>query len=97
MTARLSPAQELALRFVAANGGRLVRLPGGFWTYPGCPVESRPYGDDVPTDYVRTNTVRALVVRGELVETEHRTSRTISGRPTQYAVAVSLPETGATS
>lgn len=88
MTA-LSDTQREALALAADHGGTLVRLPGGFWTWDGCPVESRPWGD-VPTEWARTNTVKALVKRGALVETEHRQSRAISGTPHEFAVAVAI-------
>lgn len=88
MSRRLSPAQEDALRFVRAHGGRLVRLPGGFWTYPGCDTMPRT---GWPSEYVRTNTVRALVRLGEVVETDVRTTRAVSGQPRTFCVEIALP------
>lgn len=41
----------------------LRRLPGGFWTYPGCPDGAKP---GVPEWYVTTQTVRAMEDRGLL-------------------------------
>lgn len=58
----LSPTMEEALARAQTHGGELVRLPGGFWTYPGCPVDKR----GVPTWWVTKGTIGALLLR-ELV------------------------------
>jgi len=64
--------------------GRLDRLPGGFWTYPGCGTRHR----GVPMWYASTTTIRALIHHGLLATTRggqgHRTNPavepTVQGR-----------------
>jgi hypothetical protein len=46
----------------AVAHGRLDRLPGGFWTYPGCVARHR----GVPVWYASTTTIRALIRRDVL-------------------------------
>lgn len=65
---KLSPTQAAILAdlrdLAPVNAARLVRLPGGFWTYPGCPYkDGRP---DTPRWYALTPTVRALTRLGVL-------------------------------
>jgi hypothetical protein len=47
---------------VATDKGALVRLNGGFWTWPGCPSGR----EGVPVWYVGWSTINALVLRGKL-------------------------------
>lgn len=43
----------------------LVRLPGGFWTYQGCPTNDR----GVPAWWVSTGTVQSMEAKGRLQRT----------------------------
>lgn len=61
MTAAVSASMRAALAKAQGAGGRLVRLPGGFWTFPGCAL--RP-GSGYPVWSVAKGTVAALVKRG---------------------------------
>ena len=60
---KLSPKMKEALAGAAAHSskGELVRWPGGFWTYPGCPCKPG-YGVSVqvPDWWVSTHTITAL-------------------------------------
>lgn len=96
MSRGMSETQRLAVAFTREHGGSLVRLPGGFWTYPGCPTTTRSYGE-VPDEYVRTSTVKSLIRLGVVDETEHRTSRTTTGAPSSFCVAVRLKDSRSTS
>lgn len=58
----LSPVMEEAMRY-ARNAGKLVRLPGGFWTVESSPRHAH---NGHPEWSVGTPTVKALVARGEL-------------------------------
>lgn len=88
---RLSPTMQEALNVARLNGGRLTRLPGGFWTYPGCPCDERRMmgfhytSEAVPNWYVSALTVKALVARGYVEADEFGRSR--SG---EYMVGVKL-------
>lgn len=70
MAAKLSPTMQDALDKARANSGKLVRLAGGFWTYPGCPrkaqavIANKIVGCYVPAWYVGVGTINALVERG---------------------------------
>jgi hypothetical protein len=62
---KLSPTQEEALQIIREHGGRIIRLKGGFWTYPGCPAGNgifRKY----PSWSVDIKTVRCLEREGFL-------------------------------
>lgn len=63
----LSSTMLKALQIATNNGGRLERLPGGFWTYPGC--ERAPH-NGVPHWYVGTSTVEALIARERMTYVE---------------------------
>lgn len=67
MTA-LSATMQDALAKGREHGGRLVRLPGGFWTYPDCPARDS-HGYSVPEWSISAHTIKALLARG-LVEAE---------------------------
>ena len=56
----LSPHQREAVALAQEGGGRLVRLPGGYWTIEGSKVNSR----GVPERYILTLTISAIVKRG---------------------------------
>jgi len=64
---KLSPAMQQALNFMRAHG-RLVRWPGGFWTYPECPTtrvqQSRAGVHHVPEWFAGVKTLEALEARG---------------------------------
>lgn len=64
MTRKLSPTMDNALAVAHAHGGTLIRLTGGFWTYPGCRIV-RDYSPQyvVPEWHVSTLTIRALIDR----------------------------------
>ena len=79
--AKLSPTMQEALNVARVNGGRLERLPGGFWTYPGCPCDERA----VPNWYVSAHTVKALLARGYVEDDEFA-----SNRGGKYMVGVRL-------
>lgn len=51
---------------VLREHGTLERWPGGFWTYPSCPVDHVTNGCDIPSWYVTTHTVQAMERRGWL-------------------------------
>jgi hypothetical protein len=66
--------QEAILK-ARLHGGILERLPGGFWTYPGCHREQK--GSmitylGIPDWWVSTHTIKALVARGWFVELASR-------------------------
>lgn len=63
----LSDHQLHAVRKARENGGRLLRLAGGFWTYPGCPMT--PNGI-VPEWWTGTQTIEVLTRRKVLRVTE---------------------------
>ena len=77
MTDTLSETMKLAFNTAQEHGGKLERLPGGFWTYSGC--ERRP-NDGIPNWHVGTTTVQALVDRRRMVYSQHKTSRDGGGR-----------------
>lgn len=58
-----SIVMERALEVAAKFGGKLIRMPGGFWTHEGCKIES---GTNMPMWHVGTSTVVALVSRNKL-------------------------------
>lgn len=68
MTAPVTGEMATCLTFARAHGGRLVRSPGGFWSYPGAPTA----GDGVPRPSFGTSTIEALVRRKLMIYTEHR-------------------------
>lgn len=62
---KISETQQEVLRRLLRTGAALVRLPGGFWTYAGCPVREESYGA-VPEWSVAVQTVRAMEHSGLL-------------------------------
>ena len=62
---KLSKTQQQVVDTLRRTGAPLVRVPGGFWTYQGCPV-SRP---GIPEWWVSVPTVRALERLGVLERT----------------------------
>ena len=63
---KLSTTQQGVLDILAEqHQGSLVRLPGGFWTYPGCKLRA----DTVPTWWVDVRTVRSMERQGILERT----------------------------
>jgi hypothetical protein len=79
-----------ALAEAERRGGELVRWEGGYWTYPGCPASGRFSPNPVPDWYVGTETVWALVDRGELeaVECSERTRDPVRVRLAQAGALV---------
>ena len=66
-----SAEQAKVLRAMAADGERIVRLPGGFWVTPSVTLDtirSAPYAE--PKPYTSIQTVRAMERKG-LVERTH--------------------------
>lgn len=57
---------------LASRKGKLERVPGGYWTWPGCERHSH---NGVPYDYASTPTVEALVRRGYLEYVEWKEGR----------------------
>jgi len=66
---KLSATQTTTLATLRAHGGIIARLPGGFWTYPACPINAA----GIPEWWVSVQTVRGLEKIGALART-HRTS-----------------------
>lgn len=64
---KLSKTMSITLEIMRTHG-RLVRWPGGFWTYPNCPSKIEVSGwkkpHAVPEWYVAANTLNALADRG---------------------------------
>lgn len=58
----LSPTMQEALDKARANGLVLVRRPGGFWTYKGCPQDETSR-NGAPLWYTGTQTVKSLIAR----------------------------------
>lgn len=63
---KLSPTQEAIVAAMRANGGVLVRLKGGFWTYRGCPTKEVGWAvrEAIPETYWATGSVQALLRYG---------------------------------
>ena len=68
----LSSIMAVALAIAEAHGGKLERLPGGFWTYPGCP---RYAHNGNPHESYGTSTIAALVARGRMKYVEWKEGR----------------------
>ena len=72
----LTPSQLVAVRLaLKTSEGRLIRLPSGFWTYPGCALNPRGLAEsihayDVPTEYVGVRTLEAAADKGAFAATE---------------------------
>lgn len=67
MSDRLTPTQIEILGAMRANGGELVRIAGGYWTYPGCPTRVAG-GEEIPTRYWGVQSVAALMRLGHVDE-----------------------------
>jgi len=80
--AKLSPSMEAVMLEVRRNGGTLVRVIHGYWTWPGCPlVEKADWtGHRNPRWFTRLATVNALVARGELTVTRRANGEAIEVR-----------------
>ncbi len=67
---KLSPTQQETVDKMKAHGGKLVRLLGGFWTYPGCSSRASGFtGAEIPDWYTSTPTVKALEKKGVIERT----------------------------
>ncbi len=64
---KISPTQQSVLSRLQP-GLMMVRWPGGFWTFEGCPPKN-PDRPDVPEWWVETQTIRAMTEAGLLVRT----------------------------
>jgi hypothetical protein len=76
---KLSPTQRITLETLHFHHANLIRKPGGFWTYSGCPVSAA----GMPVWWITVGTVRALERMGVLVrvrkhDEEWRDERTIN-------------------
>jgi hypothetical protein len=69
-TKPLSATMAEALGETVRLGGELIRLQGGYWTYPNC-----PRSNGFPDWYAGASTIQALVDRGEMEFTEWRDGR----------------------
>jgi hypothetical protein len=63
---KLSPTQEEAIKMINDHGGKIIRLKGGFWTYPDCPKEEGVLSS-YPAWSVDIRTVRCLERAGLLI------------------------------
>lgn len=89
---KVSPTMQGALDAAREHGGRLVRWPGGFWTYPDCPTRGGGSWDtDYPTWSVAAGTIKSLLARGLVREVDWREARGFNG-PYRFAVAVEVVE-----
>lgn len=79
---RLSPTMQAVLEKIRANGGSLVRVVHGYWTWPGCPTAAEPdwTGNHLPTWFVKLATIDALVKRGELEVTKRANGEPVEVR-----------------
>lgn len=83
MTKALSPTMVEALAEIRDRcDGRVVRYPGGFWTYAGC-----PWNGGAPQFYIGPSTIQALVDREELAYDEWK-----DGRKGRFPVAATLSQ-----
>jgi hypothetical protein len=58
--AEISATMRMAV-LVTRERGKLVRFPGGYWSYEGCPWDGA-----TPQTYFGTTTIQGLVRRGVL-------------------------------
>lgn len=56
VVAKLSPTQQDVIEKLILTGAALCRVPGGFWTWDGCPVNAAGH----PAWWVTIQTVRAM-------------------------------------
>lgn len=70
-----------ALNTARAHGRSLTRDDAGFWTWPGCPVET-VFGRQVPTWNVGDQLIRDMIGVGVFEATAHDDD----GRPTAVRV-----------
>lgn len=86
---KLSETMQAALDAAKANGGRLERWSGGFWTYPGCTweVKNLPMPTRVPEVHFGTQTIHALIDRAVV-----KISRRSHGEDRGYIVEVEVVE-----
>lgn len=64
----LTPEQDCVTRLAHANGGRLTRYPGGFWTTADAWERRDSLGFPEGGRSGGTQTIRALIRKGVLVE-----------------------------
>ena len=61
----MSKTQKEVIRIMEKYGNKLIRWPGGFWTYEGATIRYRPFGDHpVPVWYCGVRTLRAMHKKG---------------------------------
>ena len=72
MAKPLSATMVCALDDIQEHGGEIVRYQGGYWSWRD--VARRPH-DGVPEFSYGTNTIHALVTRGELEYSEWKENR----------------------
>lgn len=85
---KISPFMQAAIDLAKEGGGKLVRLPGGFWTIPGEPLDLAKIG--VPFRHVGTTTVQTLVQRGLATYTKMQSSK----RRSMFPIEMTLTEKG---
>jgi hypothetical protein len=57
---RALSGEMVACLLAAEQHGKLIRLPGGFWTFDGCPRHSH---NGEPEVYFRPTTIMGLIAR----------------------------------
>lgn len=79
---KLTPNMQDVLEKARANGGTLVRVVHGYWTWPDCPLMAAPdwTGNHLPTWFVKLATIDALVKRGELEVTTRANGEAVEVR-----------------
>lgn len=80
--AKLTPTMQDVLEKARANGGTLVRVVHGYWSWPDCPTMAEPdwTGNHLPTWFVKLATIDALVKRGELEVTTRANGEAVEVR-----------------
>jgi hypothetical protein len=88
----LSPEMVKALEIIMRGGGEIVRYPGGFWAKEGAKMKHsggrQPF--NYPEEYVGAGTVKALLKRGYIVESETRTGQ-YGAFTTKYKLVIQQP------
>lgn len=77
---------------LAAQGG-LVRFPGGFWSFPDCPISHRTYmgqSERVPVEFVSVQTITACIARGFMIRQGDHFDDPVSLTPAGVDLAATL-------
>lgn len=78
----ISEAMAAALMLAREHGGKLIRLPGGYWTFEGC-----PWSGSAPTQHFGTTTIEGLVRRGHMTYTQWRRK---TKKPGEFPIEVEV-------